>query len=471
MRILAIETSCDETAVALIEASNVGSGTSIKVVGNALYSQAETHSAFGGVFPMLAKREHAKNIVSLFASCITQAQNSDKKRCIPGLKNQVLQTLDIETKKKVEKVLDREDDLYEDLILFLEGFNDGKGFEMPHIDAIAVTAGPGLEPTLWVGISFAVALGIIFDLPVLPINHMEGHIASILSPDNDDSASVCEVTDGDLQAAAASQEQHSNKTIEFPALALLISGGHTELVDIESWGSYKVIGRTKDDAIGEAFDKVARILGLGYPGGPEISAHADRHRTAVQSNAIDPLLKEFDFTLPRPMLKTMDFDFSFSGLKTAVLYLVRDIKKKLIEKGTLTSDTDHLPKEIVAAIAAEFESAVTEVLVYKTNKAIDQARTKTIILGGGVVANTFIRDAFTKLVEDTNAQRLDMDKISLKIPPIKQSTDNAVMIGTIACVRALADNTYMNQNAIDTKKLDEGLQVSDLIAADGNLSL
>ncbi len=449
MRILAIETSCDETAVALVEGNKVGNGTSFKVIGNALYSQAETHSEFGGVFPMLAKREHAKNIVSLFASCIEQVRSYDKKHSPNDVKRQILETLSEETKKKVEKVLEREDDLYEDLILFLEGFKEGEKFELPHIDAIAVTAGPGLEPTLWVGISFAIALGVIFDLPVLPINHMEGHIASILSSDSDDSVG----------------------TIEFPALALLISGGHTEIVDIESWGSYKVIGRTKDDAIGEAFDKVARILGLGYPGGPEISKRAKEHRDAELIHKTNPILADFDLTLPRPMLKTLDFDFSFSGLKTAVLYLVRDIKKKLVEKGILASYEEHLPKEIVSAISAEFEHAVTEVLVYKTSKAIDQIQTKTLILGGGVVANDFIRESFANLIDDINKQRMEMDAIALRIPPIKQSTDNAVMIGTIACVRALNDEQYMSQNAIDTKKLDQGLQVSDLIVADGNLSL
>lgn len=446
MRILAIETSCDETAVALIEGTKVGNGTSIKVIGNALYSQAETHSEFGGVFPMLAKREHAKNIVSLFASCIAQAHAHDKKRPHPDHKSQILQTLSEETKVKLRKILDREDGLYEDLALFLEGFSDSEKFELPYVDAIAVTAGPGLEPTLWVGISFAVALGVIFDLPVLPINHMEGHIASILSPEDDE----------------------STKALEFPALALLISGGHTELVDIESWGMYKVIGRTKDDAVGEAFDKVARILGLGYPGGPEISRLADEHRKITSPH---PLISEFDLALPRPMLKSLDFDFSFSGLKTAVLYLVKDLKKKLIEKGTIRSDEEKLPPELVAAIACEFENSVTEVLVYKTNKAIDQVKTRTIILGGGVVANSNIRQAFNNLVSEINSQRMDADTIQLRIPPIKQSTDNAVMIGTIACVRALEDPDHLIKNAVDPKKLDEGLAVSDLISADGNLSL
>jgi N6-L-threonylcarbamoyladenine synthase len=254
--------------------------------------------------------------------------------------------------------------------------------EKPDIDAIAVTTGPGLEPALWVGINFAKALGIAWNIPVYPVNHMEGHILSVLT--------------------------QTNEPVQFPALSLLISGGHTELVLMNDWQSRQVIGETKDDAIGEAFDKVARILSLPYPGGPEISKLAKKAR---EENITSPL------PLPRPMLRSGDYSFSFSGLKTAVLYGVQKM-------GTLT-DNDKL------GLAREFEDAVTEVIITKTQKAIDEFIPKTLIIGGGVVANTHIRESFEKLIAQYG-------NITLLLPETTLATDNSVMIAIAGYLNILS---------------------------------
>lgn len=253
--------------------------------------------------------------------------------------------------------------------------------EKPAIDLISVTAGPGLEPALWVGINFALALGELWNIPVMPANHMEGHILSPLF--------------------------RSMQKIAFPAIALLISGGHTELVLVKSWTDYRVIGQTRDDAVGEAFDKVARLLSLPYPGGPQISKLAAEARAANVRTAAETAHTTPRFTLPRPMIKSDDYDFSFSGIKTSVLYTLKKLPKI----------TDEDKKEM----ALEFENAVTEVLVAKTKKALDSEEIKTLIIGGGVIANTFIREAFKKLVTEFPGTQL-------LIPDLDLSTDNAVMI-------------------------------------------
>jgi N6-L-threonylcarbamoyladenine synthase len=214
--------------------------------------------------------------------------------------------------------------------------------------------------------------------------------------------------------------------IAFPALSLLISGGHTELVLMEDWTKYKVIGETRDDAVGEAFDKSARMLGLPYPGGPEISARA---RSARAKNL--PLFKEF----PRPMLDADNLDFSFSGLKTAVRYAIAE--------RTLTDDE-------VSAVARDFEDAVTEVLLKKSRRAIDTHGVQTLIVGGGVSANTHIRDTFTSFFEKEHPH------LSVHFPPQKLSTDNSVMI-------ALAGHAHTKSALTHTQ--------FENIRADGNLSI
>src|SRR3990167_1734755 len=232
MRILAIETSCDETGVCIIEAEGAfGAGFSYTILGNALLSQTETHAPYGGVFPNLARREHEKNLVPLLEKALSEA----------GLYCQG-DTLTVD----VEKILEREPELRRQLILFLT--SNGK----PDVDAIAVTPGPGLEPALWVGVNFAKALAAAWKLPIVPVNHMEGHI--ILS-----AMSVEEINNNQISEI---------KKFKFPLLSLLISGGHTELVLSKEWMTYELLGQTRDDAVGEAFDKVARLLGLPYPCGP-----------------------------------------------------------------------------------------------------------------------------------------------------------------------------------------------------------
>jgi len=383
MKILAIETSCDETAVCLLEAQDMDSFT---VLGNALLSQVDVHKEFGGVYPNLAKREHAKNLAPLLEKVLREA---DMLREIDS--NQLAQP-DVENLKKLLK---REPELFSRLMLFLAKI------ERPNIDMIAVTTGPGLEPALWVGINFAKALSHVWsstlrdepsgsdsneDIPVIPVNHMEGHIfASVLQK---------QATSYKLQA------------ISCPAVALLISGGHTELVKIENWGKYKVLGQTRDDAVGEAFDKVARMMELSYPGGPEISKLAEKAREEGL---------ELEQPLPRPMINTEDCDFSFSGLKTAVLYRL----KKIREQNPQVFD---ISNRIKMKMARAFEDAVCDVLLSKTARALSSSASKTLIIGGGVSANKHIRREFKKFIKDK------MPSVELFIPEAALTTDNAIMI-------------------------------------------
>jgi len=299
MLLLSIETSCDETAISVVEAAGDFPHATYRVLGNALFSQIDIHREYGGVFPLIAKREHIATVVPMLEKALKEAN------LITTPATNTVDTTSIET------LLAREPGLSDNLLTFhLE-------HGIPPIGAIAVTSGPGLEPALWVGINFAKALASLWNVPVIPVNHMEGHI-------------LASVFNGSHLAE-----------ISFPAVALLVSGGHTELVLMDEWGRYKLIGQTRDDAVGEAFDKVARLLGLPYPGGPEISRRADEARAAN--------LPEY-IPLPRPMLHSGDLDFSFSGLKTAVRYAIAE--------KTLSHDE-------VSALARDFEDAAVEVLIAK----------------------------------------------------------------------------------------------------------
>jgi N6-L-threonylcarbamoyladenine synthase len=386
MRILSIETSCDETAVSVVEASGTFPHATYTVKGNALFSQIDIHREYGGVFPAIAKREHAKTLVPMLEKALDEA-----KILIPD----EIEFSAADTSIIVD-TLTREPGLAEATLHFLTQY------ERPDIDLIAVTHGPGLEPALWVGINFARALSYAWNVPVVPVNHMEGHILS-------------SIFDG-----------HMIPEIVFPSLALLISGGHTELVVMENWGSYEKVGATRDDAIGEAFDKVARMLGLPYPGGPEISRLAHEAR----EKSIESKVK-----LPRPMLDSGDLDFSFSGIKTAVRYAVQDRK---------------LQKEERLGIAREFEDAVTAVLIKKLRMAIERYSIRTIIVGGGVSANTHIRES----VLDYFLR--EYPTVPVYLPPRILSTDNSIMI-------ALAGHARF-----DASKKSEVLEV---ITANGNLEL
>ncbi len=344
---LGIETSCDETALCLLETRD----TEYRILSNIVHSQIDLHREYGGVFPMLAQREHIKNLPLLY-----------------------------------EKILKE------------------SGVSENQIERIAVTQGPGLEPALWTGILFAKELSEKLSIPLIPINHMEGHIvASLLSHSN------------------SHNEFQFLKKVEFPALAVLISGGHTEIVKVEALGSYKVLGATVDDAIGEAFDKVARMLNLPYPGGPEISKLAEQARENSLKNEI---------TLPRPMIHSKDLNFSFSGLKTAVLYRLKKMSEPTPEQ--------------IQDIAREFENSVTEVLISKTTMALEENEAKSLIIGGGVIANTHIRNAFEQLAQK--------HRISLYMPISGLTGDNALMIALVGSL-----NT--------TKPSEEGF------IAKGNLSL
>ncbi len=364
MKILGIETSCDETAICLIEADGNFSNGKVRILGNQLYSQVDLHAQYGGVFPMMAKREHAKNLTALLEKCLEEANFLNNKP----------QNISQEKIEKIKEILIREEGLFEKLILLLEKT------ERPNIDAIAVTNGPGLEPALWVGVVFAKALSEIWNIPMYPTNHMEGHIvAALLDKMNDVEFKI--------------------KEMKFPAIALLVSGGHTQLVLVKENFKYKIVGNTHDDAVGEAFDKAARLLGLPYPGGPEISKLAEKERVEFPN-------KKTVYPLPRPMIHSKDLNFSFSGIKTAVLYTTREIPD--------------LTVEIKQEIAKEFEDAVTEVIIKKTKESIEEFNAQTLVIGGGVSANKKIRNDLSEL-----SKSLD---IEFMLPEISASTDNAFMI-------------------------------------------
>jgi N6-L-threonylcarbamoyladenine synthase len=341
MNILAIETSCDETGVAIVKGQKTReSEFSFTVQGAALLSQAALHAQYGGVYPNLAKREHEKNLPIILEQALRQAESK----------------------------LGRE-----------------------KIDAIAVTNGPGLEPALWTGIEFAKRLAQEKKLPLLPTNHMEGHLLSSLVS-----------FDGPCGTL---------KNTSLPVLALLISGGHTEFVLMESWLEYEIVGETLDDAVGECFDKVARMLGLPYPGGPEISKLAT---TARQRNL------HSEIKLPRPMLQTKDCDVSFSGLKTAALYALRDV-----------GGIQNLSSDDIAAFAREFEDAIVDVLVAKTRRALSETSAMTFVIGGGVAANGHIRESLRRLVTE------EFSEVDFRLPEISITGDNAIMIAIAALVRSL----------------------------------
>ncbi len=390
MNILAIETSCDETGITILTHNG---GFEIILAGNALASQIDIHAAYGGVFPALAKRAHAEKIVPLMVEALTQA----------GLYSETDTMFGTDSKQIIADLCTKDIDL----AIHLEAFLNAVA--KPDIDYIAVTVGPGLEPALWVGVNTAKVLGKLWNIPVIPINHMEGHIVT-------------------AAVEKTGETTYRFADLAFPTLALLVSGGHTELVLAEGFGQYQKIGQTRDDAVGEAFDKVARVLGLPYPGGPAVSKLAAQFREKNIPN---------EFTLPRPMLHSGDYAFSFSGIKTAVLYAARDA-------GELNDDQK-------MALASEFETAAIEVLVKKTIKAAAEYHAQTIIVGGGVAGNTYLRSELAKAV----AEKLPQTTVLFPEPWL--ATDNAVMIGLAAMTQALGNN-------IQTRD-------PEILKANGNLSL
>ena len=312
MLILGIETSCDETGIALYD-SNKG------LLGHTLHSQIDLHAEYGGVVPELASRDHIRYIIPLI--------------------NQLL------NKTSIAKEA---------------------------INAIAYTAGPGLSGALLVGSTVGESLSFALGIPSIPVHHLEGHL---LAPMLEDKKPV------------------------FPFLALLVSGGHTQIIHVKQIGQYDIVGDTLDDAAGEAFDKTAQLLGLGYPGGAALSKLAESGKPK--------------YDLPKPMLHSKDFDFSFSGLKTAVL--------------TLVKKQPELTDIIKANIAASFQESITEVLIYKTLKAMNSLNLNQIVVSGGVGANKQLREKLTKSSQENNFQ--------LFFPSLEFCTDNGAMIALTGYLR------------------------------------
>ena len=358
MKILAIETSCDETAAAVVEKN----GSDIRIVSNVIASQIDIHKKYGGVFPEHASRAHVEKIIPV-----------------------------------VEEALGNIDP-----------------------DVIAVTTGPGLIGSLLVGVNFAKTYAFAKNKPILGINHWLGHIYSNWAGSHSERSeeSVANATSGIRQRSFANAQD--DKSPAFPSLILIVSGGHTGLVLMKSHDTIIPLGETLDDAAGEAFDKVAKLLGLDYPGGPAISQTAEKGNPEA-------------YSFPRSMLDQKNYNFSFSGLKTAVLYESKKLKK-------LTSRNK-------ADFAASFQQAVIDILIGKTIQAAYEFTPKSICLCGGVSANRELREQMKKAVA-----KLPW-KTSFHVPPMELTTDNAAMIGIAAAYHLDQKTTYDKIHADPNLKL------------------
>jgi len=375
LKILAIETSCDETAAAVIEKKD----NSLFITKSIVSSQIDLHAKTGGVVPEVASRAHMEAIVPI-----------------------VSEALSLKTTSQIN---------YRESIKALRE-------EITHI---AVTAGPGLIGSLLVGFNAAKTISYALDLPIVPINHIEGHIYSAFIKEDKDSSGF----------------KVDEESIKFPLLALIVSGGHTSLILMTDHNQYKQLGSTIDDAVGEAYDKVAKLLGLDYPGGPIISRLATEFRQQNEKEIME---------LPRPLINDGTFNFSLSGLKTAVLYATRKI---VAEKG-LDSARD-LDENTKRGIAAAFEEAVKDVLVFKTKKAIFKYKPKTVVFGGGVAANQYLGSSLKEMI--------DKEDRSIKFykPLLKMTGDNAAMI-------ALAAYYHIKRRAVkdwDEIKVDSNWDLAD----------
>lgn len=312
MLVLGVESSCDETGVALYD-------TRRGLLAHALHSQIDMHAAYGGVVPELASRDHIRRALPLTQQVLTQADKT-----------------------------------------------------LQDIEGIAYTQGPGLAGALLVGTSIAQSLAMALSVPSIGVHHLEGHLLAPMLEENPPA---------------------------FPFVALLVSGGHSQLMRVDGIGQYELLGDTLDDAAGEAFDKTAKLLGLGYPGGPAVSKLADQGKP--------------HFQLPRPMLNSKDLNFSFSGLKTAVL--------------TLVNNQPHMDDETIKDIAWEFQESVTEILVHKCLKALKQTKLNRLVVSGGVGANKRLR---TRLNEAASKRG-----ISVSYPRLEFCTDNGAMIAFAGAMR------------------------------------
>jgi N6-L-threonylcarbamoyladenine synthase len=347
--ILGLETSCDETSVALLDVDARGTSTKVKLLKHLVSSQIDIHAKYGGVVPEVAARTHVAEVVALLT-----------------------------------KVLGK------------------KG--MDAFDAIAVTRGPGLATALRVGIHAAQTLAWLSRKPLVGVNHLEGHLAS------------------------AWLEPANRRAWKFPALALLVSGGHTELVLMRDYGRYTVVGSTRDDAAGEAFDKSAKLLGLGYPGGPAISREATKGRRDA-------------FVLPRPMLHDKTLDMSFSGLKTAIRVLIERISNGPIRHSKF--EIRHSPQTL-ADLCASIEQAIVDVLVVKTIRAAKHHRVASVLLVGGVSANAHLRSSLGAAVRE------ELPHARFLKPTLRYCTDNAAMIAAAGAWRFLKGERH-NWKKIDAE--------------------
>jgi N6-L-threonylcarbamoyladenine synthase len=395
VKILAIETSCDETGIALLETTQKSGGLHATVIANELTSQASDHEKYGGVFPTLAKRLHGQNFPPLFSRICEQSKTSTH-------------TVTASDKKQIKHWLKRHDGLPEALFKQCED-------SVPAVDLITVTTGPGLSPALWVGTNIARSLALITNTPVLPVNHMAGHLISALAPDNYDDEFI------------VANPQH-------PAIALLVSGGHTELIKETADGTQTKIGQTRDDAAGEAFDKVGRLLGLEYPAGPQVSqlAHQARENQPNQNK------KESGISLPRPMIDSDGLDFSFAGLKSAAV--------RLLDKFKPLSDEQR------CVFARELEDAIVDVLIAKTAQAINEYDAHSLLAGGGVIANEQLRQRLKIAANKHDCQ--------LHLSPLSLATDNAVMIG-LTGAKDLYENdpTTYQKDALKKLTIDSRLSL------------
>jgi N6-L-threonylcarbamoyladenine synthase len=411
MKILAIETSCDETSVAIIESlENLENKRIFKVLAHNTISQINIHAEYGGVYPALARREHEKNLVPLLHKSLEDAEL---------LTYASQETLPINESGEVEEFLERYPVLKENLEDFFAKYSLNK-----KVDAIAVTSGPGLPPALWVGVNFAKVLSKYLETPIYPINHMEGHIIG----------GIAQKVDAPLLNKEELGEVLEIPNLNYPSLSFLISGGHTELVLSQEENDYQKIGETLDDAVGESYDKVARLLDLEYPGGPKLAELAKIGRAELEINK--SFLKDIPKKFPRPLLHDQTLNFSFSGLKTHVLYLVNNLKDK--NEGGLSENQK-------IQIATEFEETVREVFLKKLEKAILENNVKTVVLGGGVASNSYLRENFEKLAENLG--------VKIYISSKELSTDNALMIALTAAMH-----------------VDAGLEPTDNFNALGSLS-
>lgn len=360
MKILAIETSCDDTSVAIVDCLGDIKHLQFTILSNIVSSQTKIHKRYGGVVPNLAAREHTKNMLPVFELALKQAKVNYKN---------FLQTIDL----------------------------------------IAVTIGPGLAPSLLIGSNFAQDLSWALNKPIVGVNHLQGHIYSNL-----------------LNLS----HPYFHLDIKFPAVVLLVSGGHTQLYLLQNLTKIKLVGETRDDAAGECFDKIAKLLNLGYPGGPIIAKMATKIKDQKTENKI---LSKFTnkIKLPRPLINSDDYDFSFAGLKTAVLYLVAKLKKN-----------KQYNNKIKQQICFESQNAICECLISKIIKLAKETKAKTIMISGGVSANQELRRQLQEAIIKQNP------KVDFYCPEFVLSTDNAAMVATAGYIQ------YLTKGTDDPKEMD-----------------